>query len=194
MPVVPNIDIVESVEDLKELMKQQKSSLAYAKVQSLYFLKMGEVETVRHLAVLMGRGERTIHRWLSFYKKRRNRAIIIWRKPTRKTEKDFVWLSVVRDISVSYTTVYRLVRQEFEAQLKVPRPRNPRQLPGEVDEFKANLSKGLKALLDRESEKVKRYEKVSFWCEDESRFGGNTIARNKITLFGVKPIGNFQYN
>ncbi|MFN9317196.1 MAG: IS630 family transposase, partial [Microcystis sp.] len=44
-------------------MKQQKSSLAYAKVQSLYFLKMGEVETVRHLAVLMGRGERTIHRW-----------------------------------------------------------------------------------------------------------------------------------
>ncbi|TRV08007.1 MAG: IS630 family transposase, partial [Microcystis wesenbergii Mw_MB_S_20031200_S109] len=55
MPVVPKIDIVESVEDLKELMKQQKSSLAYAKVQSLYFLKMGEVETVRHLAVLMGR-------------------------------------------------------------------------------------------------------------------------------------------
>ncbi len=61
MPVVPKIDIVESV-----VMKQQKSSLAYAKVQSLYFLKMGEVETVRHLAVLMGRGERTIHRWLSF--------------------------------------------------------------------------------------------------------------------------------
>jgi transposase len=30
---------------------------------------MGEVEKVRHLAVLMGRGERTIHRWLSFYKK-----------------------------------------------------------------------------------------------------------------------------
>lgn len=67
-------------------------------------------------------------------------------------------------------------------------------MPGEVDEFKANLSKRLKALLDRESEKVKRYEKVSFWCEDESRFGCHTIARNKITLFGVKPIGNFQYN
>ncbi|MCA2620884.1 MAG: hypothetical protein IM492_08740 [Microcystis sp. M040S2] len=40
MPVVPKIDIVESVEDLKELMKQQKSSLAYAKVQSLYFLAL----------------------------------------------------------------------------------------------------------------------------------------------------------
>lgn len=34
MLVVPKIDIVESVEDLKKLMKQQKSSLAYAKVQS----------------------------------------------------------------------------------------------------------------------------------------------------------------
>ena len=88
-PVVAKIDIVESVEDLKELMKQQKSTLAYAKPQSLYFLKMGEVETVRHLAVLMGRGERTIHPWLSFSKKRRNRAIIIGRKPTWKTEKDF---------------------------------------------------------------------------------------------------------
>nr|CAO86523.1 unnamed protein product [Microcystis aeruginosa PCC 7806] len=54
-------------------------------------------------------------------------------------------------------------------------------MPGEVDEFKANLSKRLKALLDRESEKVKRYEKVSFWCEDKSRFGCHTIARNKIT-------------
>ena len=66
IPVVPKIDIVESVEDIKELMKHDKSSLAYAKVQSLYFLKMGEVETVRHLAVIMGRGERTIHRWLRF--------------------------------------------------------------------------------------------------------------------------------
>ena len=106
----------------------------------------------------------------------------------------YFWLSVVPEISVSYTTVYRLVRQELEAKLKVPRPGNPRQLPGEVDEFKANLSKQLKALLDRESEKVKNYEKVSFWCEDESRFGCHTIARNKITLFGVKPIGNFQDN
>ncbi|AVQ70105.1 hypothetical protein MTo_02269 [Microcystis aeruginosa NIES-1211] len=60
MSGVTKINIVESVEDLKELMKQQKSSLAYAKVQSLYFLKMGEVETVRHLALLMGRGERTM--------------------------------------------------------------------------------------------------------------------------------------
>jgi hypothetical protein len=49
-------------------MKQQKSSLAYAKVQFLYFLKMGELETVRHLAVLMGRGERTIHRFFNFYR------------------------------------------------------------------------------------------------------------------------------
>lgn len=144
MPVVPKIDIVESVEDLKELMKQQKSSLAYAKVQSLYFLKMGEVETVRHLAVLMGRGERTIHRWLSKFLQKKGgieRLLSEGNPPGRPKKisveevallqnelKDpvgftsykeiYFWLSVVREISVSYTTVYRLVRQELGSSIK----------------------------------------------------------------------------
>jgi transposase len=63
-----------------------------------------------------------------------------------------------------------------------------------VEVFKASLSEKLKALLEKESEKVKRYGKVCFWCEDESRFGCHTIPRRKITSFGVKPVGNFQYN
>ena len=142
MPVVPKIDIVESVEDLKKLMKEQKSSLAYAKVQSLYFLKMREVETVRHLAVSMGREERTIHRWLSFYRKGGIDRLLSEGNPPRIPKKISVeevallpnelkdpvgftsykeiyfWLSVVREISVSYTTVYRLVRQELGSSIK----------------------------------------------------------------------------
>ncbi len=45
-------------------MKQQKTGLGYAKVQSLYLLKINAVETIRHLAVIIGRGESTMHRWL----------------------------------------------------------------------------------------------------------------------------------
>ncbi|NCR42204.1 MAG: IS630 family transposase, partial [Microcystis aeruginosa W13-11] len=52
MSGVPNINVAESVEDLKSLLKQQVTSLNFAKVQSLYLLKIKEVETVRHLAVL----------------------------------------------------------------------------------------------------------------------------------------------
>ncbi len=55
MSGVPNINVAESVEDLKSLLKQQVTSLNFAKVQSLYLLKIKEVETVRHLTVLIGR-------------------------------------------------------------------------------------------------------------------------------------------
>ena len=58
MSGVPKIEISESVEELKSLMKKQKTGLGYAKVQSLYLLKkINAVETVRHLAVILGRGE-----------------------------------------------------------------------------------------------------------------------------------------
>ena len=69
MPGIPKIEIAESVEELKSLMKQQKSGLGYAKVQSLYLLKIKVVENVNYLAVIIGRGESTIHRWLQLYRK-----------------------------------------------------------------------------------------------------------------------------
>ena len=59
MSGVPKIAIAESVERLKSLMKQQKTVLNYAKVQSLYLLKIQAAETVRYLAVIMGRSEST---------------------------------------------------------------------------------------------------------------------------------------
>ncbi|NEP11558.1 MAG: helix-turn-helix domain-containing protein [Symploca sp. SIO2C1] len=49
-------------------MNQQKTALGFAKVQSLYLWKIGAVETVRHLAVIVGRTERTIYRWLEIYR------------------------------------------------------------------------------------------------------------------------------
>jgi len=42
--------------------------LGFVKVQSLYLWKIGAVETVRHLAVLVGRTERTVYRWLEIYR------------------------------------------------------------------------------------------------------------------------------
>lgn len=68
MSEVPKIKIYKLVEELKLLMKKQKTGLGYAKVQALYLLKINAVETVRHLAVIIGRGESTVHRWLQTYK------------------------------------------------------------------------------------------------------------------------------
>ena len=49
-------------------MKQQKTALGYAKVQALYLIKIQAVETVRYLAVIIGRSEVTIHHWLKLYR------------------------------------------------------------------------------------------------------------------------------
>ncbi len=68
MSGVSKIAIAESVEQLKSLMKQQKTGLEYAKGQTLYLLKINAVETINHLAVIIGRGESTIHRWLKTYR------------------------------------------------------------------------------------------------------------------------------
>ncbi|MGL4621053.1 MAG: IS630-like element ISMae27 family transposase, partial [Chroococcidiopsis sp.] len=46
MSGVLKIKIAESVEELKMLMKQQKTGLGSAKIQSLYLLKISAVETV----------------------------------------------------------------------------------------------------------------------------------------------------
>lgn len=217
MSGVPEINIAESAEDLKSLLKQQATSLNFAKVQSLYLLKINEVETVRHLAVLIGRSERTLHRWLNCYRAGgienllaepenpgRPKKISVEEAALIQNElKDhegfqsyqeiYFWVSVVLGISTSYITVYRLVRYELQAKLKVARPQNLKQLPGEVEIYQNNLPEQLQALLEKESEQVSQYSSVSFWCQDESRFGCHTIVRDKITLKGIKPIGNFQY-
>ncbi|GFE70303.1 hypothetical protein CFPU101_29130 [Chroococcus sp. FPU101] len=76
MSGVPQIKIKESVEELKELMKKQKTGIGFAKVQTLYLFKIKAVETVRHLAVLVGRGESTIHRWLKVYRERGIKSLL----------------------------------------------------------------------------------------------------------------------
>ena len=61
----PHIKITESVENLREILKQQKKILAYNKVQMLYLFQSKQVETVREVSAVLGKSEATIHRWLS---------------------------------------------------------------------------------------------------------------------------------
>ena len=63
----PHIKITESVEDLREILKQQKRILAYKKVQMLYLFQSKQVETVRGVSTVLGKSEATIHRWLFQY-------------------------------------------------------------------------------------------------------------------------------
>ncbi len=64
----PSIEIRESIEILKDLMKSQKTVLNQNKVQTLYLLKSQQALTVRKVSQLLNKGETTIHRWLKMYR------------------------------------------------------------------------------------------------------------------------------
>ena len=193
MSGVPKIEIIESIPELKDLMKQQKSSLGFAKIQTLYLWKIQAGETVRHLAILIGRGERTIHRWLKLYRQGGIEKLLQESQPTGRPKKISVeqaarvqhklrepegfksykevhfWWEIIQEFSSRYITVYRLVRDELQAKLKVSKPKSKGQIPGKVEEFKAAMAKKLKALLEEKYGKIKQYKKVSYWCGNELR-------------------------
>ena len=58
----PHINITESVEDLREILKQQKRILAYNKVQMLYLFQSKQVETVREVSTVLGKDEVALSR------------------------------------------------------------------------------------------------------------------------------------
>jgi transposase len=214
----PNIEITESLEQLTELMKSQKKVLNHSKIHALYLIKSKQVETVREIAKILSKGETTIHRWFGFYREGGIDLLLLEKKsPGRpkilsveevariqqelrdpegfKSYKEITfWLNIIQGITCSYQTVYKTVTEELNAKLKVARPRNKNQEPGAIEEYQSQLSEKLERILEEAEEKVKKYEKVSFWCSDESRFGLHTVQRRKITLPGIKPLGINQFN
>ncbi|NET66435.1 MAG: helix-turn-helix domain-containing protein [Moorea sp. SIO1G6] len=206
MTGVANLNVIESPERLLKLMNQQKTALGFAKVQSLYLWKIGAVETVRHLAVLVGRTERTIHRWLEIYRQSGIEELLKEKPKTGRPKKLKIeqvaklqqelrdpagfksykevqlWIFIFWEIWLSYSTVHRIVNQELKAKLKVVRPRSKKQLPGEVEEFIATFPEKLKLLLEHQKHIINQYQKVTFWCSDETRLGLHTIERFEVTV------------
>ncbi len=211
MSGVSKIVIAESVEDLKSLMKKQKTGLGYAKVQSLYLLKINAVETVRHLAVIIGRGESTIHRWLYTYKQggllllleeppKTGRPKILDVEEVAKIQQELSdpegfnsykeikrWLSICHNIEMSYPTVHRIVRYELKGKLKVPRPIHDKQQPGVIEAFKNYFPDRIKGLVNEIRVKWGSKLSISYWFQDETRLGYRTELGRIITRAGVKP-------
>ncbi|MEG3858908.1 hypothetical protein [Microcoleus sp. herbarium12] len=73
-----------------------------------------------------------------------------------------LWLWSIEEIPSSYQAVYSLVRGEFKSKLKIPRPRNSKQKPTAINEFKNSLSKKIKALLDQAPDQVNKYKNFCF--------------------------------
>lgn len=218
MSGVPKIEITESVEELKLLMKQQKSGLGYAKVQSLYLLKIKVVENVNYLAVIIGRGESTIHRWLQLYKTgglsllleeplKTGRPKKLEIETVAQLQKELsdpegfnsyqeiqLWLLSCLDIEISYSTLHRIVRYELQSKLKVPRPTHEKQAVGVVEAFWEFLPERIEGLIREIRSKHGQKTDILYWCQDETRVGFRTESGRKITLKGVKPEQKLQWH
>jgi transposase len=156
------IEIVESAETLKQLLNQSTTPAAKERIQALYWLKTKMVETVEHIAVLLGRHRVTVQRWLSQYRTEGLEGLLTEKRSPgrpRSIRPEIVtqlvqelsepsgfqsytevqlWLKALWDLEVPYRTVHQLVRYRLQSKLKVPRPVSSKQTPGAVEEFKKN--------------------------------------------------------
>lgn len=217
MSGVPKINIVESADELKALLSQQKTALGFAKIQALFLLKIKEIETVEHLSVLVGRHRTTVQRWLAMYRQGGLLLLLEEKKPpgrqkviSEEAESRLIaelnkpegfssyqaiqdWLAQELGINASYHGVYKLVRYQLQSKLKIPRPKSHKQEPNSIKNFQDNLAEEIENLITQAAALDIKFEAIRFWCGDETRVGLKTIQRRKITMFGVKPVGSVQW-
>lgn len=142
MSGVSKIKIKESIETLKLLLNQQKSSENFQKIQGLYLLKSKQAETITEVAALVGRHRITVQGWLRSYSKGgiealltektvggRKSSIPDWaieilkeklqNSLTFETYTEIqLWLETELDIKVSYDVVHYLVHDKLKISLK----------------------------------------------------------------------------
>ena len=162
MSGVVRIEIRETTEELKTLMRKEKDVLRHEKLQVLYWLKTKTIDSVLSAAVRLGKHRTTIQRWLSSYpwggiekllfqKPRSGRPRIMNPETIERLSNQLQepegfssykevhqWLTSCYDIPVAYRTVHQWARYRLKGKLKVPRPVSEKQKPGAVEEFKKN--------------------------------------------------------
>ena len=142
MAGVCKIEITETVPELKTLLNHQKTVSGFQKIQALYLFKIGQVATVKELAITLGVNRITGQRWLRQYRREGIPGLLQvkqsgGRKPAIPTEaRDNLekrlndpdngfqsygeiqtWLQEEYNINASYKAVYATVRYQLKSKL-----------------------------------------------------------------------------
>ena len=162
MKSVYNIEVQESTEELKKLIRKQTKATKRDRLRALYLHRTGQAQSRRHMAAILGCAESTIYRWLKTYQNQglegllavktspgRPRTIsgqaLIDLKNQLKTRSGFgsyeeiqSWLAEQHQLETAYSTVHATVRYRLKAKLKASRPRSSEADPDVQDNFKKN--------------------------------------------------------
>lgn len=157
------VSVSESLEQLEKTLQKARTVSQRERVQMLVWLKQGVVSSRGELAARCNRNPSTINRWLARYKHGGLKALLtVHHAPgaVRKIDGDALeqlsarlaqpegfhsygeiqqWLEHTCQLTVEYGTLYRVVRYELKAKLKVPRPRARQQDPQKLKAFEKKL-------------------------------------------------------
>jgi transposase len=164
---VTAVKIEESLDSLKEKLKEEKEGINKEKIQMLYWLKQEKPLKLIKIAEALGRHRTTVQRWATDYKKGglkqlitekakipgRPRKIPKWAeealgKRLKEPENGFKsyieiqqWLGQELGIEAEYAAVHHMVRYRLKAKLKVVRPQNIKQDKNKREAFKKTLAR-----------------------------------------------------
>jgi transposase len=148
MAGVYKLEISETEEELKSLLRTQKTASGKERVQLLYLLKSGQAKTVERAASLLGRNRVTAQKWLRHYRTGglarllerkphpgRKHSIPQWAQDALSKRLESAegfnsygeicqWLQTQLGISAPYKTVHQLVHYRLGASPKVSRPQS----------------------------------------------------------------------
>lgn len=163
MSGVYHLEISESEEELKALLRTQKTASDKERIQLLYLLKSGQAETMQQAASLLGRHRVTVHKWAKSYrqggledllKHRRHpggkSTLPCWAETALRKrleqpegfesyEAIRQWLSEELAIVAPYKTVHKWVHYRLGASPKVVRPRSERQDEAALTAYKKTV-------------------------------------------------------
>lgn len=155
-----NLDISESAEYLSKSLKKARTAFEKERLQMLWWMKTGQVTQHKELSQRLGRDGSTLTRWLQRYRQGGLEKLLevktspgatpkiqgeILKKLVARLEcpqgfssygQIVEWLEQEFHLQVKYKTVYRLVRYQLKATLKVPRPVSKEQNEEAVSLFK----------------------------------------------------------
>ena len=211
-----NIFIMETADELKQLMHAQQKTKLKERIQALYLLKNGRAKKLQDLVDLLGRSTSTIESWLTRYRNKGLLGLLAWNyhggqppaisEPVLTALRDKLsqpqgfksygeiqqWLKEEYGLEIHYKTLHQTVHYKLKAKLKVARPTHIKRDDTAVVEFKKKLPTRLE-LMDVFQEVEGEKRPVRYWSQDESRLGLHTITRRLLTLPGVKPVGPMQW-
>lgn len=203
-------EIFETSEELLDMIKKEKKGRFRDRLRMLWFLKTGEAENMGRAAELCGISYPTAMEWFRRYEiggiaellylktvPGRRRAIsgemledlkkrLSEPEGFRSYDEIRTWLMYEYDIDIPYKTVHKTVRYYLGAKLKSPRPSHVKKNEKEVREFEESFPAKISEIKNNTDDPIK------FFSYDETRLGLITPLGKRITLPGVRPVGQIQ--